>query len=126
MEKIKKIYQSSKSGNEINGRKRHGKKITHDSYLIVKKFNLNLNEGIKGRQFSKDPLQALLDDNIRNCGIREINHFNQFKRKEVPRLHGFRKFFTKQLVDSKSILKKKNCRHSSIDLLREYEKLTAV
>lgn len=99
--KLKRFINSAKSGNEINGRKRHGEKITHDSYLIVKKFNLNLNEGIKGRQFSKDSLQALLDDNIRNCGIREINHFNQFKRKEVPRLHGFRKFFTKQPVDSK-------------------------
>jgi hypothetical protein len=46
-------------------------------------------------------LQALLDDNIIKCGLRETDHINQFKRKEVPRLHGFRKFFTKQLVDSK-------------------------
>ncbi len=36
----------------LDFRKRYAEKITHDSYLIVKKFNLNLNEGIKGRQFS--------------------------------------------------------------------------
>lgn len=45
--KLKRFTNPAKSGNEINGRKRHGKKITHDSYLIVKKFNLNLNEGSK-------------------------------------------------------------------------------
>lgn len=85
----------------LDFRKRHGEYINGDSYLIVKKFNLNLNVRIKGKQFRKDSLQALLYDNIRNCGLRETNHVNQFKRKEVSRLHGFRKFFTKQLVDSK-------------------------
>jgi len=82
-------------------RKRHGEKITNDSFLIVKKFNVNLNEGIRGKQFGKDSLQVLLDDNIRNVGLREVDHVNQYKRKEVPRLHGFRKFFTTQLVNSK-------------------------
>jgi integrase len=82
-------------------RKRHGEKIIGESYLIVKKFNVSLNEQIRGRQFRKNSLQALLDDNIIKCGLRETNHVHQFKRKEVPRLHGFRKFFTKQLVDSR-------------------------
>lgn len=31
----------------LDFRKRYAEKITHDSYLIVKKFNLNLNEGSK-------------------------------------------------------------------------------
>ena len=38
---------------------------------------------------------------INNRGLREIDHVNQFKRREVPRFHGFRKFFTTQLVNTK-------------------------
>jgi len=46
-------------------------------------------------------LWAILEDCISNCGLREIDHVNPFKRKQVPLLHGLRKFMTKQLVDSK-------------------------
>jgi hypothetical protein len=45
-------------------------------------------------------LWAILEDSISNCGLREIDHVNPFKRKQVPIFHGFRKFFTKQLMDS--------------------------
>jgi integrase len=87
----------------LDFRKRHGEKITADSFLIVKKFNTDLDfkMRIKGKQFSKESLQAILGDYIKNSGLREIDHVNQFKRKEVPRLHGFRKFFTTQLINSK-------------------------
>lgn len=88
----------------LNFRKRHGEKITDNSYLIVKKFNTDQNVTklrMKGKPFSRESLQAILGDYIKNSGLREIDHLNQFKRKEIPRLHGFRKFFTTQLVNSK-------------------------
>ena len=43
----------------------------------------------------------MLQNCINNTGLREIDHQNPRKRKEVAMFHGFRKFFTKQLVDSK-------------------------
>jgi hypothetical protein len=43
----------------------------------------------------------ILQDGIENSGLRQIDHENPHKRKHIPVLHGFRKFFTKQLVDSK-------------------------
>jgi integrase len=83
-------------------RKRRGEKITKDSYLIIKRFSKHLNmEGFKGKPFSGDSLKALLQDSINNSGLREIDTNNRYKRKEVPLFHGFRKFVTKQLVDSK-------------------------
>jgi hypothetical protein len=33
--------------------------------------------------------------------LRQIDHKNPYKRKQIPIFHGFRKFYTKQLVDSK-------------------------
>jgi hypothetical protein len=62
---------------------------------------VDLKKRITGKQFSQHSIQCILRDYITNSGIREIDHVNQFKRKEVPRLHGFRKFFTTQLVNSK-------------------------
>lgn len=85
----------------LDFRKRHGEKITNDSYLIVKKFNVNLSERIRGKQFGSDPVKGMLGVCINNSGVREIDHVNKYKRKEISRLHGFRKFFTTQLVNSK-------------------------
>ncbi|MDW0184348.1 MAG: hypothetical protein QOA57_09175 [Nitrososphaeraceae archaeon] len=42
-----------------------------------------------------------MEYHIINSGIREIDHINQFKRKQIPVFHDLRKFFTKQLVESK-------------------------
>jgi len=81
-------------------RERRGEKITQDSYLLVKKFGLTTE--VKGQPFKGRALWAILEDCISsNSGLREIDHINPFKRKQIPIFHGFRKFFTKQLVDSK-------------------------
>ena len=80
-------------------RERRGEKITQDSYLLVRKFSLKTK--VKGKAFRGRALWAILEDCISNCGLREIDHVNPFKRKQVPLLHGLRKFMTKQLVDSK-------------------------
>jgi integrase len=83
----------------LDFRERRGEKITQDSYLLVRKFSLKTK--VKGKAFRGRALWAILEDCISNCGLREIDHVNPFKRKQVPLLHGLRKFMTKQLVDSK-------------------------
>lgn len=79
-------------------RTRRGEKITQNSYLIVMKFS---NDTIqKGQPLGKG-IRLGLEDCIANTGLRVIDHTSPRKRKQIPVLHGFRKFFTKQLVDSK-------------------------
>jgi integrase len=86
----------------LDFRKRHGEKLTGDSFLVTKKFDTNLTiEGFIGRPFGKKSLPVILEDYIRNSGLRNIDHVNPHKRKEVPRLHGFRKFFTTQCINAK-------------------------
>lgn len=83
----------------LNFRTRRGEKITKNSYLIVRKFSLKTK--VKGKPFKSVALRTMLQNCINNTGLREIDHQNPRKRKEVAMFHGFRKFFTKQLVDSK-------------------------
>lgn len=80
-------------------RKRRGEKLTQDSYLLVRKFSPVTK--VKGKPFKGKALPSILQECIDNSGLREINHTNPYKRKTIPIFHGFRKFFTKQLVDSK-------------------------
>ncbi|HKQ21043.1 MAG TPA: site-specific integrase [Nitrososphaeraceae archaeon] len=80
-------------------RKRRGEKITDDSYLLVRKFS-QITE-VKGKSFKGKALRATLQDCVENSGLRIISHSNPYKRKQIPIFHGFRKFFTKQLIDSK-------------------------
>lgn len=80
-------------------RERRGEHITQDSYLLVRKFSLKTK--VKGIPFKGRALWAILEDCISNSGLREIDHESPFKRKQIPIFHGFRKFFTKQLVESK-------------------------
>jgi integrase len=88
-------------------RKRHGEKITGDSYLLVKKFNITLNEWIRGRQFRKDSLQALLDDNIIKCGLYTVKSFNDIDEKTATLLCAniFGSYFQKaQMVPERVLL----------------------
>jgi hypothetical protein len=80
-------------------RKRRGETITQDSYLLVRKFSEKTK--VKGKPFKGRALWAILEDCIANSGLRTVDHKNPFKRKQIPIFHGFRKFFTKQLIDSK-------------------------
>jgi len=82
----------------LDFRRRHGEKITGDSFLLVKKFNVDLGIQFTGKQYGKHSLQIILEDYIRRSGLREIDHDNPHKRKEVPILHGLRKFHSTQLV----------------------------
>jgi hypothetical protein len=77
-------------------RKRKGEQLSDSSYLIVKRFRF----GAKTKPFTGQSLRSLLQDCIERTGLREIDN-NPYKRKQVPILHAFRKFTTKQLHDSK-------------------------
>ena len=80
--------------NYLEYREKRGEIINLDSYLLVKKFsNLTMQ---KGKPFKGMSLWQTLE----KCIPRDRNH-NRHKRKEIAIFHGFRKFFTKQLVDSK-------------------------
>jgi integrase len=80
---------------------RNGENITGDSFLPVKKFNVSLKiKGFRGKPFGKRSLPIILEDYVRNCGLTKIDHINPHNRKEVPLLHGFRKFFTTELINS--------------------------
>ena len=83
----------------IDFRKRHGEIITEDSFLIVKRFEVNTKLE-KGMQFTEAGIKSVLEAIIINSGLRQVNHTNQFKRQTIPMLHGFRKFFTAQLLEA--------------------------
>jgi site-specific recombinase XerD len=84
-------------------RTKSGEKLTQDSYLIRDQFDINDIEQIrnKSKAIQTGSLKQILNLLLLKAGVREINHTNPHKRKEVARAHGFRKHFTTQLVNSK-------------------------
>jgi integrase len=79
-------------------RKRRGEIITPESYLIIKRFSKYLKQ-FSGLPFKGESLRALLQTCITNSGLRQTSD-NPYKRKEIPLLHGFRKWFSTQLVEA--------------------------
>ena len=77
----------------IDVRSRYGEKIIDDSFLIREQFNTRIFSA-KPRPIKKITILTKLIDLSVRCGIR-----NQGIR--VPIAHGFRKFFTTQLINSK-------------------------
>jgi integrase len=74
----------------IDMRSRYGEKLNDDSYLIREQFDVRC--PAKPRQFKKEALQYKLYDLCKRCGI---------DKKDIAIAHGFRKFFTTQLINSK-------------------------
>ena len=85
----------------LDFRKRNGELIIGDSYLFIKQYN-NM-QRIRPRPFAERSLEGILQQWLVNSGIRRRDPVNRYRRKEVKRLHGFRKFFTTQLVHAKVI-----------------------
>lgn len=80
-------------------RKKKGEIIAQDSYLIVRKFSKNTE--VKGLPFKGMSLWAMFEKSISMSSLEvRQDRTNKFKRKEVAMTHGFRKFFTTQLVNS--------------------------
>jgi integrase len=78
--------------NYLDMRSRYGETLTEDSFLIREQFDIRDQFQIKkSRQISRDAIQWMIKDTVKRCGI----------GKDVMLAHGFRKFFTTQLVNSK-------------------------
>jgi integrase len=121
----------------LDYRTRNGEKLESNSFLIRDQFDITDLEQIrnKSKGISISTIGNLLDVILLKAGIRSIDHTSQFNRKEVARAHGFRRFFTTQLINSKvnseireMLLGHKiglaSCyyRPTQEDMLKEYEK----
>ena len=72
--------------------------------MIREQFDVNDFEQVRkqGRSVSKDSISNILQSITVKAGVRKTNHnYTYRERKSVPLAHGFRKFFTTQLVNSK-------------------------
>ena len=80
--------------------------VKPDSPLIRKQFDINNLDQIRKRSepIALNTLNVVLDHHLQRCGLRTVNHVeseNNGNRKSVGRAHGFHKFFTTQLVNSR-------------------------
>jgi integrase len=76
----------------LDMRSRYGEKLNDESFLIREQFDIRDQFAIgKCRSISRETLQWKLKDITRRSNVRS---------KQVPIAHGFRKFFTTQLVNS--------------------------
>ena len=74
----------------LDMRLRYGEKLNDDSYLVREQFDVRCPSLPK--QYNRKAIQTKLYDLCKRAGI---------DKKEIPVAHGFRKFFTTQLVNSK-------------------------
>ena len=91
----------------LDYRTRSGEKLNPESPLIRKQFDINDLEQVRKQSepIALNTLNVVLDHHLQRCGLRTVNHVessdNNGNRKSVARAHGFRKFFTTQLVNSR-------------------------
>jgi integrase len=79
----------------LDMRSRYGEKLTDDSYLIREQFDIRDQFQIKKpKQVTREGLQWMIKDIAKRCGVTT-------EQKNVPLAHGFRKFFTTQMINSK-------------------------
>ncbi len=84
-------------------RTRSGEKLEPDSPLIREQFDINDFEQIRKRckPISRNTLANLLHHLIIKAGLKQVYHnFTGRERHDVPMAHGFRKFFSTQLVEA--------------------------
>lgn len=83
-------------------RKQNGEKLNKDSFLIRDQFDITDLEQIrnKSKGLTVGSLECILGMVLLKAGLRSVDHTCKWIRKEVPRAHGFRKFFTTQIIDS--------------------------
>jgi len=87
----------------LNFRTMNGERLQKDSYLIRDQFDITDLEQIRNESkgMSISGIESLLNIILLKSGVRTINYNNNRSRQEIARAHGFRKFFTTQLVNSK-------------------------
>ena len=84
-------------------RMQNGEKLQKDSFLIRDQFDITDLEQIRNnsKSVAVGTLEVILGTALLKAGLRSVDHTSKFIRKEVPRAHGFRKFFTTHFVNSK-------------------------
>ena len=79
-------------------RSRYGEKLTDNSYLIREQFDIRDSFSIRNpKTIDRKTIQGKLRQLVIKCGLRKSIE----RRHEIMIAHGFRKFFTTQLVNSK-------------------------
>lgn len=90
----------------LDMRKRYGEKLNKDSYLIREQFDIRDPFAIKKpKQITHRAIEWRLISLAERCGIRTREHETENRkyssiRKDVPIAHGFRKFFSTQLIEA--------------------------
>jgi len=84
-------------------RTKSGETITPDSHLIRDQFDITDMEHVRNRSkgITTGTLRVMLSTLLVKAGLRTIDHARPHKRKEVAMAHGYRKFFTTQMIKSK-------------------------
>lgn len=84
-------------------RQKNGEKLHADSFLIRDQFDITDIEQIrnKSRGVSIHTFHGIVDNALLKAGLKTTDHISRHNRKEVMKCHGFRKFFTTQLINSK-------------------------
>jgi integrase len=84
-------------------RKTNGEILHKDSFLIRDQFDITDIEQIRNRSkgIALNTLRVLIRNILLKSGLITVKHTDIHTRNEVARSHGFRKFFTTQLVNSK-------------------------
>jgi len=84
-------------------RTQNGEKLDNDSFLIRDQFDITDLEQIrnKSKGITINTMESIVGIILLKAGLRTLDHISKSKRKEVPKCHGFRKFFTTQAVNSK-------------------------
>lgn len=119
-------------------RERYGEKLNPESPLFRKDFDIDIQEDVRKNVFALSYFACMKDieKHLQIAGLRTVDHLNKNNRKEVKLTHGFRKFCTKQLLESDLKTEKRwlleghdlprndphYVRVSEDELLTEYEK----
>jgi integrase len=83
-------------------RQQNGERLDKDSYLMRDQFDISDLEQVrnKSKGIVISTIKGLIHSTLIKSGIRTVDR-TSYSRKEVPESHGFRKFFTTQMIKSK-------------------------
>ena len=87
--------------NYLSFRKRQGEILNDQSYLIRTEFDINDLEQIRmeSNPVATSTIRSILWRYMVKSGIREVSH-DKHQMKNIPEIHGFRKFYSTQLVNA--------------------------
>lgn len=82
-------------------RTQKGERVNKDSYLIRDQFDITDLEQVRNRSkgIALSTIKVILHNILVKSGVKTVDH-TRYNRKDVPESHGFRKFFTTQVVNA--------------------------